>query len=285
MRPIGIGHRTELIAVMGHGFCVGRPWRRFWHWRHCGCFCILLAGGFGWLGLSSVLGAANATAPATLASSSPVLELHPDGTILEPGGDLARAVGGAPRPIRWEFGLPASAPVYRGHADEIRSICVSRWEERGIRYTQTVLVTGLTSEAGSARVLMVQLTGENGSREYSEATAAFAVVIGDEILELEWRQGFVHARNLPQEPVIAAIEIGAEGIAESSGPRLKFRGQMPPGTSGAMTIKIPLDRLTGEAQLNHLHDLEFDQEYRRLKRSWSSQTAAPGQPGIELAGP
>ena len=60
---------------------------------------------------------------------------------------------------------------------------------------------------------------------------------------------------------------------------------MPPGTSGAMTIKIPLDRLTGEAQLNHLHDLEFDQEYRRLKRSWSSQTAAPGQPGIELAGP
>ena len=55
---------------------------------------------------------------------------------------------------------------------------------------------------------MVQITGENGSREYSEATAAFAVVMGDEILDLEWRQGLVHARNLPQEPVIAAIEIG-----------------------------------------------------------------------------
>ena len=220
-----------------------------------------------------------------VAASSPILELHPDGTILDRSGELGRAVGRGDQRSRCEFGLPASAPVYRGHEDAVRSICVTRWEDRGIRYTQTVLVTRLTSEASSARVLMVQLTGENGSREYSEATAAFAVVFGDEILELEWRQGLVYARNLPQEPVIAAIEIGAEGIAESSGPRLKFRGQMPPGTSGAMTIKIPLDRLPGVEQLDRLHDLEFDQEYRRLKRFWTSQSAAPGRPEIELAGP
>jgi hypothetical protein len=194
-------------------------------------------------------------------------------------------MGQVPRLARCEFGLPKSAPVHRGHADGVRLICVSQWEERGIRYTQTALITRLTAEEGSARVLMVQLTGENGSREYSEARAAFGVLFGDEPLELEWRQGLVHARNLPQEPVIAAIEIGAEGIEESSGPRLKFRGQMPPGTSGAMTIKIPLERLTGEEQFNHLHDLEFDQEYRRLKRSWPSQTTAPGHPGIKLAGP
>ena len=84
--------------------------------------------------------------------------------------------------------------------------------------------------------------------------------------------------------MIAAIEIGAEGIEESAGPRLKFRGHMPPGTSGAMTIKIPLDRLAGEAQLNQLHDLEFDQEYRRTKRLWASPSAAPVHPGIELTG-
>ena len=270
---------------MGRDTWSVRAGRCYWRLGPSGCGSVLLAAGFGWLGLSAVLRAANATAPAMVAASSPILKLHPDGTILEPGGGLARAVGGLPRPVRCEFGLPASAPVYRGHEDEVRSICVTRWEERGIRYTQTVLVTRLTSETGSARVLMVQLTGENSSREYSEATAALAVVLGDEILELEWRQGLVHARNLPQEPVIGVIEIGAEGIEESSGPRLKFRGQMPPGTSGAMTIKIPLDRVTGVEQLDRLHDLEFDQETRRVKRLWTSQSAAPGPPGIELAGP
>lgn len=275
----------SMIAVMGHGFWGVRRWRRFWRWRHRGGVSLLLAAGFGWLGLSAVLRAASAGAPAAMATTPPILELRPDGTIQNRGGELGRAVGRGAQRSRCEFGLPDSAPTYRGHEAEVRSVCVTRWEERGIRYAQTALITRLTSEESSARVLMVQLTGENGSREYSEATAAFAVVLGDEILELEWRQGLVYARNLPQEPVIAAIEIGAEGIEKSSGPRLKFRGQMPPGTSGAMTIKIPLDRLTGEVQLDRLQDLEFDQEYRQLKKSWSSQSAAPGHPGIELVGP
>jgi hypothetical protein len=117
-----------MIAVMDHGFWVVRRWRRFWHWRHCGCVSLLLAAGFGWLGLSAVLRAADATASATVAASSPILELHPDGTILEPGGDLARAVGRATRLARCEFGLPESAPVYRGHQDEVRSVCVTRWQ-------------------------------------------------------------------------------------------------------------------------------------------------------------
>ena len=198
---------------------------------------------------------------------------------------MARLLVGASKAACFDFGLPQSEPLDRGHAEEILSIVSSRWEIGGIRYTQTVLLTRLIPEGPSLWVLMVQLTGENISREYTDATAAFALTLDDQTLELEWRHGPVYATHLPDQPLVGLIEIGAEGVEKSSGPRLEFRGHMPPGTSGAMTIKILLDRIAGDEQLDRLHDLEFDDEYRRTKRRWSSEAEAPPTPRIQLADP
>jgi hypothetical protein len=215
----------------------------------------------------------------------PAIEVRRDGSVLERGGGVARLMVGASKVACFDFGLPRSEPIERGYAEEIPSIVSSRWETGGIRYTQTVLTTRLIPERPSTWVLMVQLTGENISREYADATAAFALTLDDQIIELDWRHGLVHATNLPNQPLLGLIEIGAEGVDESAGARLKFRGHMPPGTSGAMTIKIPLDRVKGEEQINRLHDLEFDEEYRRTKRRWSSAVEAPPMPRIQLADP
>jgi hypothetical protein len=58
---------------------------------------------------------------------------------------------------------------------------------------------------------------------------------------------------------------------------------MPPGTSGAMTIKIPLDPVAGQMQLDQLHDLEFDEAYRRAKRRGETSSPAAAQPEIVLS--
>jgi hypothetical protein len=49
---------------------------------------------------------------------------------------------------------------------------------------------------------------------------------------------------------------------------------MPPGTFGAMTIKIPLAPVEGRDALERLQDLEFDEEFRRVKRFWKSRLEA-----------
>lgn len=52
-----------------------------------------------------------------------------------------------------------------------------------------------------------------------------------------------------------------------------------------MTIKIPLDRVAGEKQLEQLHDLEFDEAYRRAKRRGETASSAATQPEIVLSTP
>jgi hypothetical protein len=194
-----------------------------------------------------------------------LVEVRQDGSLLATSASILSNLGAA-LPLRCEFGLPASAPVGRGFAGDAPTVVTSQWEDAGIRYTQTVLVTSLASETPPTKVLMVQLTGENISRDYTNATAAFTLTVGEQDLNLEWRSGPVHAVNLPNQPLVAAIDIGAEGVHESSGRQLKFRGHMPPGTSGAMTIKLPLERLAGQDQWEQLHALEFDEEFRREQR-------------------
>ena len=77
-----------------------------------------------------------------------------------------------------------------------------------------------------------------------------------------------------------ALDVSATGLGSMKGPQLQFRGNMPPGTSVAMTIKIPAAKLAGEEAMRRLRDLEFAEEFRRVKRFWaehlkSGYTATP----------
>ena len=50
-----------------------------------------------------------------------------------------------------------------------------------------------------------------------------------------------------------------------------------------MTIKVPAARLKGEEAINRLHDLEFDEEFRRVKRFWADRIKAGGAPALPVA--
>jgi hypothetical protein len=76
------------------------------------------------------------------------------------------------------------------------------------------------------------------------------------------------------DSLLAAVDVPSSGIAGTNGTQLQFQGSMPPGTSGALTVKIPLGRLEGKTALDRLYDLAFDDEYERVKRFWKNPANA-----------
>jgi hypothetical protein len=246
----------------------------------------------GWLGLTAPAVAAETNAPAptdiilvqadgSVDGAAPVANPRPDGR-------------GPGRRARYDFGLPRQSPTRRWLEEDNLPICHTRWEKDGIRYTQSVLLTRLQegdpTPAGKAApdaVLMVRLMGECLASEYTEATAAFGVEWAGQPLNLELRDGLACRLGGATPTVVASVEISGTGIATTNGTQLRFRGHMPPGTSGWMTIKIPVCRLEGDQALNQLRDLEFDEESRRLKRAWRArlETGSPQSLPVVLAEP
>lgn len=225
--------------------------------------------------------AANA-APNPTAPRTSVL-VQSNGVVLCPN-PFARfqVIGGSSNaPIRLDFGLPQRAPVRRGHEDAVLPIARTTWEDRGIRYTQSVLITRLgrgdlvpvwTQDA----VLLVNLFGENTTTEYTEASAELGITVEGRPLELDWRGGMVYGAPTNGAPAQAVgfIDIPSGGVAGARGTHLRFRGSMPPATTGSMTVKIPLAPLATEPQLNALQDLDYDEEFQRVKRFWSARLKA-----------
>jgi hypothetical protein len=188
------------------------------------------------------------------------------------------------------FGLPAGPATQRELESGKLPIVRTQWEHNGIRYTQTVLLTrlkpeGLFSEGTlpTDSVLVVQITGENTASEYTEATAEFGVRAEGRTLDLELCDGRVRAIGAGEADLVAVIDVPATGIAGARGNGLRFRGSMPPGTSGAMTIKIPLAPLNDAAAMSRLSELEFDEEFRRVKRFWTERLKDATAVGMPLA--
>jgi hypothetical protein len=203
--------------------------------------------------------------------------------------EVAKVRGAAFASVGYDFGLPTHRPIRQWRDASELPVYHARWEQGGIRYTQTVFLTRLelaNPETGMLRdikeVLLVQLVGENFTSEYADAAAAFALEIGGRPVELELREGMVYQTDEGASELIAAVDVAAEGIASSSGTRLRFRGHMPPGTSGSMTVKIlgaPLER---EDWIIRLQDLEFDEALRRAKRPWKERPVGDAQSASTL---
>lgn len=208
----------------------------------------------------------------TLASDGSIAAPAPTGLKLP--GDEAPAV---PKLI-WRFGLPELPPESTSLLDDRLPIFTTTWLKHGIRYTQTVLLTTTEGEspgASGSDVLLVQLTGENTASEYTDANAGLRVEFSGHPLPLHLESGLVRWVAGDAAPVLAAINVPAEGVDATEGDALGFHGHMPPGTSGAMTIKIPLDRIQGEAAENALRDLEFDEQFRKVRRAWQQRLPVP----------
>lgn len=189
----------------------------------------------------------------------------------------------AARRLIWRFGLPDSPPEDVSLLQGRLPIHTTTWLKNGIQYTQTVLLTTLDEEPAGAAimdVLLVQLTGENTASEYTDADATLEVELAGRPLPLRLESGLVGTPGGGggEHVVIAAIGVPAEGVEATDGEELRFHGHMPPGTSGAMTVKIPLGPVDGEASENALLDLVFDEQFRKVRRAWEQRLPVP-RPG------
>jgi hypothetical protein len=191
-----------------------------------------------------------------------------------------------PEFFHYQFGLPGQPPDRRWREEEVLPIYHARWDHDAIRYTQIVLISRI--EPGEVMlgdrlpddaVILVQLTGESLATSYTDATAALKVDVDGQPLELSLERGLARAEVSDLSLILGAVDVPTEGIEGSRGPELRFRGHMPPGTSGSMTIKIPMGPVREAERLERLLDLEFDDEFRRVKRFWKSGKAVDASSG------
>lgn len=235
-------------------------------------FLTLVAAGFvtGHLQLATFAAEATSTNITVLVST--------DGSVVIGNAMASASAHGANAPTRLAFGLPRQAPVRRWIEDDAPPICHTTWEKDGIRYTETVLVTRRTpgdwttaSLPAAEAVVMVRIFGENFTNEYAGATAELAVERAGTPRRLELCNDLVFSTSGASNAFVAVLEIPASGIAGTNGMRLEFHGNMPPGNTGSMVVKIPLAPPPGENEIEQLRDLQFDQELQRVKRHWEKR--------------
>lgn len=224
-------------------------------------------------------------AAADTISSHGTILVSADGSVAVQNALASHSTHGSNTPVRLAFGLPRQAPARRWLEDDSLPICHTVWEKDGIRYTQTVLVTRLgtgdwpaSGFSATGAVLMVQIVGENFTNEYREATAEFALDRAMKALNLELRDDLIFSNESSSGQFLAVINVPSSGVAGTNGLRLRFRGNMPPGNTGSMVVKLPFAPPAGEADIDRLRDLEFDNELQRVKRHWEKhgrKAAAP----------
>jgi hypothetical protein len=210
--------------------------------------------------------------------------VHADGSVVLSGFCSTDASTTRPEEatVRLNFGLPRTPPTLRRRDEQPPHACSTAWEEDGIRYSQTVFFSRLPTPTAPStfsvpppHVLLVMIAGESTANEYTNAQAAFAAEIAGQPLPLELRAGYVHRLGSTNAEPLALLDVPATGVANPTGAVLRFQAQMPPGTSGSMTVKIPLRPVADDASLLRLLDLDVADELRRLQRLAAHHTNPP----------
>jgi hypothetical protein len=229
---------------------------------------------------------------AALAADPPTkVSVGKDGSIVSPANAAtARFINAESdsRTVRYEFGLPSTPPSERWREADT-PILQTLWETGGVKYTQKVLVTRLdqgdppVSASAEEAVLMVQVFGQCVAAEYTNAAASFSVRAADRPLNLELNGDQILLLGGKEPVFLGVLDVAGSGVAGTNGPQLRFQGNMPPGTSGAMTFKLPQRALAGNEHLNQLRDLDFDEEFQRVKKFWKNQTGPAARPPVVWA--
>lgn len=242
---------------------------------------------WGWLGLCLALTGSLPAGTDPKIVSSPIL-IHTDGSItsvpLDQGGSSPLIWAGSSN-HEFVFGLPENTPKKRWMEKEILPIFHTSWEERGIRYTQTVLVTSLSGSdddletEGSQKkneVLLVRLAGECLASEYTEAQVSFGLKIEGCWMPLALLDDLVFPATRTNSALLAMIDLPSGGSATHLENILRFKANMPPSESGGMTIKIPLRPIIEPGDIKRLRHLDFNEELFRLKKLWMDQIKKKG---------
>lgn len=226
------------------------------------------------------------------AAGQPVM-VASNGIISCPASAAIAACLGATQALpmaRYDFGLPPHPPAQRWREADT-PILQTLWETGGVKYTQKVLVTRLERgdpprSAGTPEaVLLVQIFGECVAPEYTNAAAALAVTAGERALPLELQGDRILLLGGKEPVLLGVVDVAGSGIAATNGLRLRFQGHMPPGTSGAMTLKLPQRVLASQAELDQLRDLDFEEELLRVKKYWKDRADPPPVVWAEEAKP
>lgn len=200
------------------------------------------------------------------------------------GKDSGRQKWGGHR-LDYDFGLPDGEPAKRWIEDECLPIMNTEWERDGIRYSQTAFVTRLDPgglgfpdmQADDTAVLMVRIHGRNTAQEYRLAHATVSLRADGKPIPLVMRDGLLFARHEDGDRLRAAVEVqgSVQGISDDHG--VRFAGNMPPGTDGYMVLRIPFLTLDRPDELERLRNLEYDVEFRRVKKFWTARADAATQ--------
>jgi hypothetical protein len=218
--------------------------------------------------------------------------VNPDGSVFcvndridQPRGkDTPRRRWGGDR-LDYDFGLPDGEPAKRWIEDECLPMMNTEWDRDGIHYTQTAFVTRLDPgslgfpdmQADDTAVLIVKVHGRNTASEYRLAHATVSLRADGEPVPLVMRDGLLLARHGSEELLRAAVEVqgSVQGIPDDG--RVRFAGNMPPGTDGSMVLRIPFITLDQPAEIERLRNLEYDAEFRRVKKFWQARADASTQ--------
>ncbi len=176
------------------------------------------------------------------------------------------------------FGMPSQPALSRKLEADDLPIAITTWEDHLIRYTQTVLVTRLQegdlvadNQWPPDAVLLVRLHGECLASEYTDARAGFSLSRNKQSIPLHLADDLIYQAGHTAAPM-ASIDIPTGGVAEEAGDVIRFHGNMPPSITGAMVIKIPLAPMGQSNAIEQLRLMNFDDEFRRVKRFWSQPT-------------
>ncbi|MGC8742590.1 MAG: hypothetical protein ACP5T0_01760 [Verrucomicrobiia bacterium] len=170
--------------------------------------------------------------------------------------------------ILYQFGMPQSAAKKKWIAED--KTYNLEWEQGGIKYTMSVfpVISPFSTNLNYA-MLFVRLHGENTDSEYREAKAGFAVKTNEMDAKFNLKEGFVFL----SDKISAFIDIPAGCVVEENGGGLKFSGNMPPGTTGAMVFKIPIKPLDRDIETKWFVDLEYADALEKFKKIDQSSNA------------
>ena len=187
----------------------------------------------------------------------------------------------------FRFGLPRCPP---DKAWQQGAVLHTQWTTNGIRYTQAVFLADLSSgptgehpDRPFATVLLVNIEGENTTREYTEASAELALALAGRPQDLALKEGVLWRRTGVTKALVAALEVSDSGVKIDEGPVLQFSGNIPPSLKGAMTWKIPLAAANLEGVTpERLADIEFDREFRRARNQTNAPPGHAGAPRLSF---
>jgi hypothetical protein len=194
------------------------------------------------------------------------------------GRDTPRRTWGGNR-LDFGFDLPRSDPTRRWLEGESLPILHTEWEHEGIRYTQTAFVTRLDAgglgfpdmQADDTAVLMIRIAGKNLASEYRPAHVRLSLRVDGRPVALVSREGRLYAKPDGTE----RLRLVAEGQGQANQPepdgQVTYFGNMPPGTDGALIVKIPFITLDRSEDLARLADLEFEGEFARVRKFWKAR--------------